>query len=450
MLNELDGENRSWDEFGLSQIFTPDSPVEDADRLIGRREELRGLLAALAEHRESVPVLCGPPGIGKTSLLNICAQVLVGFDGSLESMGLSQFRLRDAPRLVLWVRCDHRIATPSALASIILEQLRSAVASNPEARTFHVREFSVKSSVKFLEVAATWDRNASAPRDSPERELGVLLSQLTRDSGITTYIMLDECEHLPWLDEMVGFMRQFEAPGVQFLLAMRDYAVDFFRTGPYDDYRWPILIDVARLDDRRVKEFFASAEQKLSMVGVRLDLNPRAFSEIFRVSLGEPWYLQMIGSELLLARSEQIVDQLNREGECRMVVTGEQVRAAEQALIRKRLQPSFGGLYLAVTTGASRREEVLRTIAAVPDTVITPQLLSFLKRHRGGDPRRVVERLTSRNFGPVLVPSRSIIGGWEFASHQFRVYCRLAEPSSALLGHLVQEAVHQWEISLGA
>ena len=397
-------------------------------------------LLALAPERRSIPLLTGPQGIGKTSILTVLGQALAGFEHVLEAFQLEWYALRPANRLVIWTRCDHLLTTPEQLANRILEGIARSIQVAPESRAFALREFSITAKAPIGEVAATWER-AQGPDATAERNLVSLFDQLGAELGVVTYIMLDECEKLPWLSELFGFVSRFDHERVQFVMAMRDHAVTAFERGPYSGSRWPKQIAIRRLSEEGMRAFFADAAVRLRSAGVHLLLDPLAFSEIAQVSDGDPWCLQLLGHQLLAGASEEIRRQMQNPP-ATIPVGLSAVHAAGREVVRTRLASAWGGLYADLSDRAPRREEVMRAMATFPGTVIPAGFVRHLRSFRGGQPQRTVDSLVRAQ---VLVPVEGPTAGWEFVSHQFRVYCRLAEASNVVIANFAQRAVQSWD-----
>ncbi len=362
-----DGERLFWGD--LAHVFLPDSPVTEAADLIGREETVQRLLTKLAGDPMAVPVLVGPPGIGKTSVLNIVRSALQGFDEVLDELQLGNFRPAPHNRLIVTLSCSPSIADKDELSRRVLRWLRHSADAAPTQRRYKVREFSAEANLGLASLKATLDA-VEKPDAGSSEQLVRLLESYASEQEADVIVVLDECEQLPWLEELFGYLRSFDAAGVRFMLAMRDHAEERLRSGPDGDYRWPSDVVVKRWGEQDVRAFFDRAADKLAEDHIRWIPDPTVVSRILRLSAGEPWYCQMIGSEILEAQADSLLSTVNDSDEAILRVTANELNSAEQALIDSRLRGTYAQLYTSVAARAPRREEVLRCLARFPETLI--------------------------------------------------------------------------------
>lgn len=323
----------------LGEVFSPDAPIQDPRALVGRRTELRDLLAGYASGASCVPVLVGPPGIGKSSLLGMVRQVLVGFPEVLEANGLSHCAPSNINRLAIEVRCNSDLVSEDSLSQEIVGQLnRIFDRANPRKR-YQVRAVDATATVPFVKVKATWEASASTVGDSTS----ALTSRLAecRSEQIQEFvILLDECEQLPWLKRLLDFTRRFDAESCRFVLALRDHSAHELADPRRGDYRSPRHVQVGRLKRPEVEAVFERGSLLLSDLGITWGLQPEALTYIASHSAGEPWYLQMIGQELLLdpqAKLETRVTSSTTTQPAILRVNLDDVRRAEVRMRAKRL-----------------------------------------------------------------------------------------------------------------
>jgi hypothetical protein len=431
----------------VSAVFLPEAPVTDPRGLIARRDEIRQLLEATSRDN-AIPVVAGPPGIGKTSVLNVARSILIGFTEGLADLQLQFYEPEAVPRLVLWVRCDREMANSDDLARKVLLYLHTATELVPAQSTYRIREFSVEGTLPLASLKAAWERR---PNDAPSAsdELSAWLSRFSLDANAEVIIMLDECEHLTWLPELFAFVRRFEEMGTRFVLALRDYAVYRLRSGPYGDYRWLDEISLDRLTSTEIDEFFSRAIRRLSDLGVNLLIDPVVISSVESRSAGEPWYLQMIGAELLSQQAAKLGSAFPAAGSPILFsVRHSDFEIAEVQLVERRLRGVYGQMYSAVVQGAPRREEVLQALAAFPETIIPDGFVTFIGQKRIKAVRRIIDALSGWSPLPILIRSAAPVPGLEFQSHEFRVYCRVGRVvdigSRVMAGQLVDSWRDQW------
>ena len=112
-------------------------------------------------------------------------------------------------------------------------------------------------------------------------------------------ILLDECEQLPWLGEVVDFTRLFASPRLRFCLALRDSHADGLVDSRRGDYRFVSKVRVAPLALPDMRALFDTVASRLRSQDIFWTVGDDALAFIAHHSGGEPWYLQMIGHELL-------------------------------------------------------------------------------------------------------------------------------------------------------
>jgi hypothetical protein len=427
----------------LSEIFLPDRPVDDARYLVGREKELRALMVGFESSPAGVPILVGPPGIGKTSLLHMMRQVLVGFPEVLEERQLVSVEPKNRRRFVILVRCDRDFTDEESLSKSIVENLMRAVAERPQRRAFSLRGFEVEASVPLLRGKATWERS-TAGEGSWLQTLSSRLGELTEDNVVDEVVlMLDECEQLPWVERLLEFTRDFHLGETRFFLAIRDHAARRIASASNGDYRWPSWIQVNHLSFHDMEAFFHDAEGRLQALGITWSLDPEALAYIAQHSGGEPWYLHMVGHELIYDDDLRL-EEAGTGSPVHVRVRLSDVRRAEQKVLRNRLYGLHGQRYLDTVKRASRREEVLRSLAIFDGSLIPSNFVSHIARRRVKSARTIVESLAS-GPDPVLLREHAE-NAWYFADHQFRVFCRLTTVVNSGADEFAKAHIDDWRL----
>ncbi|MCP3882802.1 MAG: AAA family ATPase, partial [Sulfitobacter sp.] len=399
----------------------------------------RDILMCFTDDGQGIPVLTGPQGIGKTSLLNVLSQLLLAdvLSDQYKSLGLTGFAPPSVPRIVHWVRCDHTLVTPTALSERMLDEFARLAESPAEETTSASPEYSVSAAVPVRRVA-TAARDIGSGIDGLVRSLTDQADEVNGE----VVLMLDECEHLPWLEDLFGFVRRFPRSKVKFVLAMRGHALDSFRRSRYDNFRLPHGIDLPGLEEAengQISSFFEQKVAALKAAGVDFYIDPAALALIVRKSGGEPWYLHMLGNELLKGSSDTIMDDLRLGNRHEVIVDTESVRAAERAVAATYLHGLYTSQYRTLCGRAPKREEVLRAIAQLQEPTVSSEFVAHMRIERGGDPAEIMRRL-AEDHGVLERDGRS----WRFTNHQFRVYCRLAVPCHELNAELAGVTVESW------
>ena len=425
----------------LANVFLPESPIKDGSDLVGREASLKAILSKLSGDSSAVPVLVGPPGIGKTSILNIVKDVLLGFEEDLGSLGLSAFAPPRINRMVIGFSCSSDVEGEAELSLRILSLLRSIQADPDRRQTMRLKEATIELSVGPLGAEAVFDRIAISEAPATQA-LGEFINDYAYESDGEVVIVLDECEQLDWLSELLAYIHRFPQSSVRFILAMRDYAEIRLRSGRDGDYRWPSDVLVTRWRETEIREFYEGIANKLASIGVTWVTDPTAISRIHRLSAGEPWYCQMIGYEVLMRQASKLLD---GTGDRTVRVTGDELNHAESELIKSRLRGAYTHQYALVAAGAPRREELLRAMASYPDTLIPLNFVTFAAGGWIKTARSIVSKMVEWEPEPLLLRVEGPVVYYQFVSHQFRVYSRLVDASSSEIDSRVRGLHESWE-----
>jgi hypothetical protein len=408
----------------LGEIFSPDQPIEDPSALFGRKEELRELMISFNMSLATVPVIVGPPGIGKSSLFAMLHQTLAGDLTILESNALSAYQPQPKRRLVIIQRCSRTMMTETALSSAITDNIARGVVEKSKGRKFKLRDFELGGSVNFLSAKASWERTEDKKAgDLPDR-FNAIIAEGDADEIV---VLLDECEQLPWIERLLDWTRDFSLSGTRFCVAVRDHAAHRLTSAQHGDYRWPRRIAVRPLTDTEITALFYRAAQFLHSYGVNWSINPEALNYVALHSGGEPWYLQMIGSELIADPNIDILSRIAAgHGPINVSVVRLDVVNAERRVLENRLLGLHAQRYNDLVARAPKREELLRSLAKFPAGVIPADYVSDIQKFRIPGMKRVIDSLISEP-DPVII---RVANGraWQFSDHQFKVYCRLIEP----------------------
>lgn len=429
----------------LGQIFSPDRPVDDPDALFGRNQQLRELLISLGSTHRGVPILVGPPGIGKTSILRFAQQVLVGYPDVLESLDLLQCAPEPVDRLVIMLRCDSSMKSADDLSASIMEHIGRAFREPPHIKKFSIKRFDLEGTSPFAKGAASWER-VESPITSPYSDLVQRISALRRDRAVGEIIfILDECEQLPWLDTLLDYTRDFDDHGCRFILAVRDHAADGVANPARGDYRWPDWIELPRLKRPDIRALYERAEKQLASLHLNWSITSEAVGYIDRHSAGEPWYLQMIGHELIYDDSLRLETRLagdTSEERLSVRVGLNEVRRAEAQMLKSRLRGLHRARYVSLTAGAPKREEMLRAFAHFPDTLIPVDFVSHVRRRRIGSASHILGALSQAKDAPIVHVKG--MTAYQFSDHQFRVYCRLSRATSDAIDDFAKRHVESF------
>ena len=98
------------------------------------------------------------------------------------------------------------------------------------------------------------------------------------------------------------------------MLSLRDHAEYQLKAGAYGDYRWPADFRLRRLSVSDVELFFARAVDRLEEIGVRWSVGSSIARDIAEKSAGEPWFLQMIGAQLLSQADRTLLESAGPTG----------------------------------------------------------------------------------------------------------------------------------------
>ncbi len=428
----------------LGAIFSPENPVEDPEALFGRESELREILVELGASSTTVPVIIGPPGIGKSSILAMVRQVLTGFDDVLGQKGLSDCRPKQVNRLVIRSRCSKGLSTGEKLSRSILDMIHSSLGTSTVEKKFQMRGFDLHASVPIASVGASWEAVEHKRRRRATEELVELTRRVASDIDGEVVIMLDECEQLPWLSELLDYTRRFDEVDCRFVLALRDHSSHKLAKGADGDYRWPKAVDVRRLTRPEVEAMFGRATRMLNEVGIAWTLSTEAFNYVNHHSRGEPWYLQMIGWELIFDESKRMESRVGSEGPERVRVGMDDVREAEKRMLNSRLRGLHAEMYQILTKRAPKREELLRAMAIFPETVIPYEYIELIRSRRIPTAFRILSEMIEHEPDPVFINVDGRLNVCEFADHQFRVYCRLAEANNGGADVFAEAHAESW------
>jgi hypothetical protein len=428
----------------LGEIFSPDRPLRDPSALFGRDVELREILIAYSSSQSSVPVVSGPPGIGKSSLLAVLRQVLIGYSDVLQARGLAGYAPPMLNRLVIVQQCDSSLSDESALSRAILTNMERVFVERSSRRIFNLNksfEAEIGLSLGFSAIKEAWMSVADDERKQTATEvLSARLGALTAVGELDEVcVLLDECEQIPWLERLLSYTRRFHAGETRFCIATRDHVAHRMATAAAGDYRWPRHIPVSPLNIDQVRELYSAASNRLAGWGIPWQVTTDAMEYISHHSGGEPWYLQMIGEGLIFDSEIDLVKAVST-GEIESIfVSRMNVSSAEQWVLKRHLIGLHAQRYSDLCRRSPQREEVVRALAKFPGMNIPDR---FVGMSRIGRAKAIVREL-SKGADPVLVRVPTA-GSWQFAQHQFRVYCRLVPPFIEAVDAFADLHVNRW------
>ncbi|MDN5767336.1 MAG: hypothetical protein L0H78_16155 [Humibacillus sp.] len=384
--------------------------------------------------------------MGKTTLLRALSQIFTGNVDLLKDRGLEDCQPDATSVLVLQIRCSREMLDRDALSRAILDRMTDVLGRNYASPRIHLKGFEVETSLSIVKLKAAWDITPTSPQ-SPSAELRERLSSVCRSQGGDVMLLLDECEQLPWILELLDYTRSFDDVKVRFVLALRDYASYMLADPSHGDYRWQRRVNLSSLSRLEIEGLFARASSELRKLGVVWSLSIEAVNYIQKSSAGEPWYLQMVGSELLLDEDlalEQYVNAPVTKGNKSVRVSLDMVRQAEARMVVSSLHNLHAERYLRICRKAPKTEEMLRALAHFPGTYIPNRYIEHVRERRIASAGGILRRLSNPDLGPVLTRPTSPTGTWQFEDHQFRVYCRLASATNDLIAEMGREHAESW------
>ncbi len=203
-------------EIATQRLPSPDSPLPEGERIVGRRKELQELHKLLADCRSSdlrMVGITGEPGIGKTAVLN---------DFLFEARQNTRCRIARG-------QCSQRLVEAEAYSPIIelLDNLTARDFSQPVSRLL-----KLVAPTWYVQVAPLWassdpsfsrvlERARAASAERMKRELASFLAEISSDAPLAVII-----DDFHWADtstvELLAYLAKREGlDGVVFLLAYR-------------------------------------------------------------------------------------------------------------------------------------------------------------------------------------------------------------------------------------
>lgn len=408
-------------------LFFDPEPVGQVDALFGRYSEMEKLAFEWATTTAtSVPIIEGPPGIGKSSLLATFTDLLLRDDPAPTAKWREiKSMLPERKRIILTLRCTPAMVSPSDLF-VALNELLDGWTNQQDPRSTHWRfgSTSVEANLPFISVATSLERVPGETRS--DRVLAARLRALIERGVEEVVVVIDEAERLSWHEDILEVVRNFTVPQIRFILGVRDFVSSRLGDSRESNYRWPGWIRLGPLTRADIREIFTRAQFRLDQQDVRWEVTPELITAVEEEAGGEPWFPQMVGHVLIRQIRGRVYEQFEvgvRGPKVLVRSSLSDFQRAKRDVVELRLRGSHEVVYLEAVGRSAQRELALRALANHVEREIGALAIREIGVSLGFSVSEHVSMLVKRG---VLVRTRS--RGVEFASHQFRVFARLNAP----------------------
>lgn len=406
--------------------FLPSAGIEDPHRFAGRKDEIEELSNALLVEN-SIPLIYGPRGLGKSSLALQLSRIAQGDIDLLEELDLGDLALDDENRfLVIYLTCtDDTKNTAGILRTMInaLAVFQDQRESERATDKYRLLDKSTKRriSLKIFSSETTKNYNAQARKLSTSNfsaeEKLMHLVELVRDVyGQPVLFILDEFDRVSSTKGFASFLKSRSNDFFKVALVgigategalLRDHA-------SLDRQLMPVRVPA--MSRPELESIFDRTEDYLLEHGMSFSFSEGAARLAARTASGFPWFMHVLGQTALLEVSKNQLAGIEERD----------IRDAIAALPKKRLAKQYNDRYLLAVRDSMYREMILRLCARWTDEDI-PTSEIYRRAYTLGmnSPSQYVGHLTKSEHGQVLRRSAQQTRVYSFTDEVFKAYVRM-------------------------
>lgn len=397
------------DFFGLSreaevirvrvrEIFTPHQPIRSIDLLFGRQAEVRKMVETLNTPGQHV-LLYGERGVGKSSLANVVAEVLI------QAMGSKHFVKR----------CDQS----DTFESILQEPLRVAGLDVMRVEVVESSTKTNKTELTAFDVGVSGEQQVASSRTyKPNASVGPsIASQYLRE--LDAFMIIDELDSICSVDDkrkLAELIKQLSDTGAPFklmLVGIADTGAELTEAHP-SVQRCLRETKLRRMQDNELRQIITQGAQALNLV-----FDAVVVDRVVKLSAGYPHFTHLLA---LKCAEHAIGDEraLISESDLQLAMTAA-VEDAEGTL--KRIYED------SIRSTSSMYSSILLAAAALEEDEFTASALRVEIQKRTGQHitqgrlNNFFKRLVSRDGSTIL--RRTGQGIYRFEDPRMRSYIRI-------------------------
>ncbi|WP_402373995.1 AAA family ATPase [Isoptericola rhizosphaerae] len=410
----------------VANAFVPSKEIADPHRFAGRRSAVRHLAEALHEDR-SLIVIYGPRGIGKSSLAMQGSRIAQGDVELLSQVEYEDLALTGEHRFItLYVTCSDATKNLKGIQRLMLNSISSlkhsldskvpgagrVLVDRKTRRKVSFKIFEGETTKSYDEQVKELDLSLFSLAEKIER----LAETLTDVFGQPVLFILDEVDRVANTKGLASFLKSYSSDHLRFALVgigntVEDLLQDHESIGrPLQ----PVRLGVMKRSElmsivERTQAYLADADQFF-------EFTDSAQQEIARLAGGFPWFVHVIGKEILLDAYDE-----SRSGIEKAHVTA----LLRDGKIWKRLAPILEARYHRAVKDSWQRECVLRLLAEWGDESIPTGGIYPQARTLGvSNPSAYLGHLTKEECGRA-VRKISRQNQYAFVDEMFKVYVRM-------------------------
>lgn len=410
----------------LLNAFLPSAGIEDPHRFAGRKDEIEELSNSLLVEN-SVPLIYGPRGLGKSSLGLQLSRIAQGDVELLDELDLEDLALGEEERfIVLYLSCTDDTKNTNGLLRMMINALTAFQDQRDSERDtdrYRLVDKSTKRrvSLKVFSSETTKNYNAQAKKlstsnFSAEEKLMHLVELAHNTYQQPVLFILDEFDRVNSTKGFASFLKSrsnrfFKVAligiGTTESALLRDHA-------SLDRQLMPVL--VPSMSRPELESIFDRTEDFLLENGMSFAFSEGAARLAARTAAGFPWFMHVLGQTALL--------EVNKNGAAG--VEERDIRNAISALPKGRLAKQYNDRYLLAVRDSMYREMILRLFAGWMDEDI-PTSEVYRRAYTLGlnSPSQYVGHLVKPEHGQVLRRSGQQSRVYNFADEVFKAYVRM-------------------------
>ncbi|MDN4486576.1 ATP-binding protein [Demequina sp. SYSU T00039] len=416
----------------IANAFVPSKEIADPQRFAGRRSAVRHLAEALHEDG-SLIVIYGPRGIGKSSLALQGSRIAQGDVELLSQFEYEELALTGEHRFItLYVTCSDETKNLKGIQQLMLNALTSLKhrldAEAPGAgRVLVDRKTRRKVSFKIFEAETTksYDeqiKELDLSSFSLAEKIERLSETLTDVFDQPVLFILDEVDRVASTKGLASYLKSYSSDHLRFALVgightVEDLLEDHESIGrPLQPVRLGVMTRTELMSIvERTQAYLAEDDHFF-------EFTESAQNEIARLAGGFPWFVHVVGKEILLAAYDE-----GRSGIEKSHVTA----LLREGNIWGRLAPVLEARYQRAVKDSWQRECVLRLLAEWTDESIPTSEIYPKARALGvSNPSTYIGHLTKETCGRA-VRKISRQNQYAFVDEMFKVYVRMRRSTYA-------------------
>lgn len=410
----------------LLNAFLPSAGIDDPHRFAGRKEEVEELTDALLV-KNSVPLIYGPRGLGKSSLALQLSRIAQGDVDLLSELDLEDLALEEDDRfIVVYLTCTDETKNAQGVIRMMINGLsvfqdQKESERNPDKYKLIDKTTKRRISLKLFSSETTKTYNAQAKKIStskftPEEKLVHLVELVYDVYKQPVLFIVDEFDRLGSTKGFASFLKSQSSEYLKVALVgigategtlLRDHK-------SLDRQLMPVRVPkMARIE---LESIFDRTEDYLLENGIEYGFSAEAARLAARTASGFPWFMHVLGQTALLE-----VEKHGRAG-----VGEHDIRDAIASLPKRRLAKQYNDRYLLAVRDSYYREVVLRLCAGwMEEDIPTSEIYRRANKVGVNSPSQYMGHLTRTEHGQVITRSLQQSRVYAFTDEVFKAYVRM-------------------------